>query len=281
MAGRVSQEVVEAEVTGTPNARVSQVAVEAEVTGKPLARISQQVVEALANYANNARISQIVIECLVPNLEYDVLPVYPTLPGLTFSVHWKTSFSNAPTQTAASGAQIDLGLGQYPTHDFELTYDVLRNTFGFQEEKLLRGFFGRAAGNLGRFVFKFDKDSQVKSQVIGTTDGASHLWTLVRTYGVGEDSFTEPVGYVDLTCPFNLYLNGSLQDTSTYSVQTTVPGLQQVQFVGIPTTGQTITVDMDYFYYCKFPDAGQAFEQFMNNLWSADKVTLHTCLAGG
>lgn len=65
MAGRVSQEVIEAEVLGTPKARVSQEVIEAEVTGTPNARVSQIVVEAEVKSTPLARVSQIVIEALV------------------------------------------------------------------------------------------------------------------------------------------------------------------------------------------------------------------------
>lgn len=47
MAGRVSQEVVEAVYTGSPKARVSQEVVEAVYAGSPKGRVSQEVVEVV------------------------------------------------------------------------------------------------------------------------------------------------------------------------------------------------------------------------------------------
>ena len=86
---RVSQEVVEVHGEGSPNARLSQIAVEVLVpiaTVPANARLSQIVVEnQVLGYAY-ARLSQIVIECLVPNIEVTMPAVYPTLPGLAYSV---------------------------------------------------------------------------------------------------------------------------------------------------------------------------------------------------
>jgi hypothetical protein len=279
---RISQEVVEAEVVATPLARVSQEILEAEVVATPLARVSQEVVEAEVVATPLARISQLVVECLIANIEVFMPIVFPTLQGIGYSVFWKPKFFNLPTQTASSGADIDLGLSQAPLHDFELTYDFLRDSFqsGTLEFKTMLGFFLAVSGNLGRFLFRNPDDNTVKSQAIGTTDGSTRLWTLVRTFGVGEYSGTEPIGYVDETQPFNLYLNGVLQDPSTYTVLTTQGANQQVQFAGVPSAGKAITVDMSYFYYCKLADDNLSFEKFMSQLWLLKKIVLHSCRAG-
>ena len=299
MADRISQEVVEAEVVGSPNTRVSQEVVEAEIVLAPAARVSQEVVEAAVTATPHARvtqevvetqvvatpnirISQIVVECLVPDIGVFMPLVYPTLPGLGYSVLWKPKFFNMPTQTTSSGADLDLGLAAAPLHDFELTYELLRDTFsiGTSEFKTMLGFFGAMSGNLGRFLFKNPDDNSVTQQFIATTDGTTHLWTLNRTFGVGDYSWTEPVGYVDLTAPFNVYFGGVLQAPSSYSVNVTEPGLQQIQFTSTPTAGHIITVDMSYFYYCKLSADTLSFEKFMNKLWLLKKVTVHSCRAG-
>ena len=280
---RVSQEVVEVHGEGSPNARLSQIAVEVLVpiaTVPANARLSQIVVEnQVLGYAY-ARLSQIVIECLVPNIEVTMPAVYPTLPGLAYSVLWEPQFSNMPTAKSASGAELDLGLASTPLHLFTLTYNFLRDRFGETEFKALMGFFLAAGGNLGRFLFKNPDDCCVKQQFIATTDGSAHTWQLVRTFGDGLNSATEPVGYVDLTQPFNVYLDGVLQPADTYSVATTAPVNQVLDFNGTPSAGQKITVDMTYFYYCKFSTANLSFEKFMNQLWQLKKIELQSNRAG-
>ena len=77
------------------------------------------------------------------------LPVYPdrsVLPGLGFGVKWSPMFVNMPTAVASNGAEIDLGLAQYPLHEFELNYKFLhdwsaRSGAEALEFKTLMGFF--------------------------------------------------------------------------------------------------------------------------------------------
>lgn len=280
---RISQEAIEVALTGTPKARISQVCVEVLVpnVGPPAAaRISQVAIESALSAHSFARFAQIVIECLVPNIEVTMPPIYPTLPGLGYSVLWEPQFSNMPTAKSASGAELDLAIAANPLHMFTLTYNFLRDRFGNTEFKTLMGFFLALNGNVGRFLFKNPDDYQVQQQAIGTTDGSTHVWQLVRTYGDGNNSGTEPVGYVDLTQPFNVYLNGVLQPADTYSVAQTAPVNQELVFVGVPSSGQTITVDMNYFYYCKMSTPNMSFEKFMNQLWTLKKIELQSNRAG-
>jgi len=317
MADRISQIVPESLLTGTPKARISQIAPESLLTGTPKARLSQEVIESFLTATPKARVSQvcievlvpntaapasaiisqvaietalishsfarlcqIVIECLVPNIEVTMPPVYPTLPGLGFSVLWEPQFSNMPTAKSASGAELDLALAANPLHMFTLTYNFLRDRLGNLEFKTLMGFFLALNGNVGRFLFKNPDDCSVTQQAIGTTDGVAHTWQLVRTFGDANNSGTEPVGYVDLTQPFNVYFDGILQTPDTYTVAQTAPVNQELVFVGTPAAGHVITVDMTYFYYCKFSTANLSFEKFMHQLWSVKKVEIQSNRAG-
>lgn len=283
MADRVSQAVVEAEVVADPEARVSQGVVEAEIVSTPRLRVSQEVVEGQVVTNRASRVSQYVIECLVPRIGVFMPLVYPTFPGLQFSTFWKPSFNNMPTQKMASGAELDLGITAEPLHTFELSYEFLRDrgfAEGSTEFRTFIGFFGALGGNLGRYVFKNVDDNAVQQQFVGTTDGTAHTWTLSRTFGIGEYVWTETVGYVDLTLPFNVYLDGNLQDPTSYSVARTQPKVQQLVFNATPAAGKRITVDMSYLYYCKFPDPSMNFEKFMKALWAVKKVSLQSCRAG-
>ena len=280
---RASQVTPEALVTGDPDARVSQLTPEALVAGVPDARVSQLTPEALVAGIVNQRVSQIVLEMLVLNIEVFMPIVYPDLPGLGYSAHWKPKAFHMPTATMENGARIDLGLSDSPLHDFELTYNFLRGQ-GFQrgstEFRKMMGFFLYLNGNLGRFLFKNPDDNTVTRQLIGVTDGVTHVWQLVRTFGVEEYVGTEAVGYVDLTCPFNLYLDDVKQPKSSYSVLTTEPVNQEIDFAATPTAGQNIYVDMSYFYYCNFPEDQLDFEKFMNQLWTLKSVKFSSNRAG-
>lgn len=286
MAGRVSQEVIEGFIVATPSARVSQEVLESLAVATPNIRASQEVLESLLTIDAKAHVSQVVIEALVVRIVVpEMPPIYPNdLPGLAFDVTWSPQFFNLPTQTAASGADIDLALAAYPLHTFELTYAFLRDgdiAPGTSEFKRMMGFFLALGGTVGRFLFRNPDDNSVQGQVIGTTDGVNHLFgPLVRTFGTEDASGTEPVGYLDLTKPFKLYLDGVWQDPSTYTIITTAPVDQQIQFNGVPTAGQVMTVDMSYFYYCKFADNASTFSKFLDQIWELQKITIHSCRAG-
>lgn len=283
---RASQVVGEVLSVSVPNARASQVVVEPLVVNTPQVRVSQVVLEALVVDSAAARCSQLVIEVLCLNLDTNMLPVYPKLIGLGYNVKWSPLFFNMPTQTTGTGADIDLGLSGTPLHDFELTYEFLRDQpvamqQGASELKLMMGFFLRLAGTVGRFLFDNPDDNRVCAEAIGTTDGTSSVYgPITRTYGVGLNVGTEPVGVVNLSVPAVVYLNGVRQDSSTYTLLTDSPCNQQVKFNATPSAGQAITMDLGYFYYAKFPDNTYTFEKFMDRLWLLNTVHIHSCRPG-
>lgn len=277
---RVSQQVIEPVIVGEPNVRVSQVPVEVVQDAQGHVRVSQETIEAILNALPGVHISQLIIEVVGLFFEVPMALIYPKLPGKSPQVKWKTTFFNLQTQVAPNGAEIDQGLADTPLHTFTVTYNFLRDDFGFQEQRLLRGFFGAQGGNRGRFQFPLDEDHQVKSQLIGTTDGSTRIYTLTRDYGVGEASWNEPIGYVDLTQPFTLYFDGVPRDRSSYTIDTTVPAQQQIIFPSFPTAGQKITVDMDYNYYCKFQDPDIDLDKFMYRLFSGDQIVIKSCRPG-
>lgn len=221
---------------------------------------------------------------VVPFTTY--LPIYPDrslLPGLAFSEKWSPTFYNAKTVTTATGAEIDLGLAQYPLHDFELTYEFLRDGplwNGSAEFKTLMGFHLQLGGTLGRFFFKNIDDYQADGNIVGAGDGATNTFTLLRTFGANGHYGSEPVGIVDTTQFFNVYLDGGLVSPATYSIDTSNPAANTITFASPPGLGVEITVDMSYYYYCKLAVNSNTFEKFMTSIWNLGKVTLHSCRAG-
>ena len=218
------------------------------------------------------------------------LPVYPgrqLLRGLTYNSKWSPVFLNQ-TVTTSSGADIDLGLAQYPLHDFELTYSFLRDgphwgrALAALELRTMMGFHLAMAGTLGRCLYRNPDDCQAFQQPIGTGDGARTTFTLVRTFGANGYSGTEPVGQIDTNAPVTVYLNGSSipVDPSLYSISTSNPVANTITFGTAPGSGQAVAIDMSYFYYCKLAQNNNTFEKFMDSLWMLGKVALHSCRAG-
>jgi hypothetical protein len=211
-------------------------------------------------------------------------PIYPTLPGLGYSVFWKPEFANAPTAYAANKAEIDLALAETPVHEFTLTYDFLRDETAYllspisNEFKRLFGFFLRLGANAGRFVFENpDDNATTQQEYVGETDGVEVRYgPIVRTFGVDDDVGVEPVGYVNLTQPVHVYLDGVEADPGTYEIDRTYPLNQKVHFFLAPSAGQDITIECSYYYYCKFAEDNQSFEKFMQRLWMVKQVTIRS-----
>lgn len=303
---RTSQEVEEVLSSTDPKARVSQQSAEVLGTAGADARASQQVAESLSGTVSSAKVTQqalealgtavrnllatqVVVEVLLANVEREVpLPIYPdqsVLPGLGYNVKWSPQFFNMPTTTTTSGADIDLALADTPLHDFELTYDFLRDgalqNTGSSEFKTMFGFFLRIGGAAGRFAFLNPDDNSVTGQSLGLTDGTSSNYLIQRTFGVGDNSGTEPVGVVDVAFPPTVYLDGVVQDPGTYAIDTADACNNQVKFTTTPAAGKALAIDIPrYRYYCKFPDNSATFEKFMNRLWLLNKITLHSCRPG-
>ena len=218
------------------------------------------------------------------------LPLYPDqriLPGLAFNVKWKPMFFNLPTATSATGAELDLALADTPLHDFELNYEFLhdqswRSLQESLEFKTLFGFFLQMQGTVGRFVFENPDDFQVYQQLIGVGDGVTTTFTLKRFFGANGFGATEEIGVLNETQPFNAYLNNSSVplDPADYTLDTTLPVAQTIEFDTAPPLGQDIRVDMSYWYYCKFPANTNTFEKFMYRLWTINSLIIHSCRAG-
>jgi hypothetical protein len=208
------------------------------------------------------------------------LLVYPVLKGLAFPEKWMPRFYNMATATSASGADIDLGLAEYPLHDFELNYQFLRDSGGLTEFKTLMGFVLAIGGTKGRFRYQNPDDHLVTAQPIGIGDASTHNFVLVRSFGVGDYVSIEPVGYVDLAQAFHVYFDSVLQDPAGYLVDQTEPVNQIITFESAPGDGVVITVDMTFQYYCKLADNTEEFDKFADRIWSVGKITLHSCRPG-
>lgn len=219
-----------------------------------------------------------------------ILPIFPDrrlLPGLAYSQKWSPSFFNQ-SDTTATGADIDVAIAQDPLHDFELTYAVLRDgpkaggALAGLEFRTMMGFHLAIGGSRGRFLYKNVDDFEIFRNQIGVGDGESTTFLITRTFGANGYFGTEPVGQVNVDRGVNVYLGTAFAplDPSLYSIDTSTPVANAITFTTAPADGVAISLDMQYFYYCKLPNNSNTFEKFMDRLWMLSKVTLHSCRAG-
>jgi hypothetical protein len=244
----------------------------------PSLRATQIVIGAMNRGQARQRATQIVLEVLVWNYEVPMRAIFPVLPGLAYSVIKRPSFFNASAESI-SGREIRVAYAQYPLWEWDLTFDYLpdeptASSATASDLKQLMGFYLSQGGSFGGFLFKDPDDYTVTAQVVGTTDGATAQYTLIRTYGGSDGTGSEPVGYVDTGAAFAVYLDGVLQSGASYNVVTTTPVSQVLAFTSAPASGHVITVTYTYYYYVRFKEDTYEFEKFMDKLWSQRLVTL-------
>lgn len=235
----------------------------------------------------------------------------PNLPGLAFNVVRRPKAGSTDVQTHVSGREVRLGYWTYPLYEWDLTYSVLRDfkpcpSYAILSElKQLEGFFLNKQGSLIPFFFNDPDDNFVRGQGLGIGDGVTTNFLLIRTFGdpsyVTSDTgapaaiVTEPVGYINLAEPFNVYLNGVLQPSTSYTISQGYPGSCalgggavlglyqpcQLNFNSPPGTGQAITVDMSFYFWARFNDDYADFEKFADRYWLLRKITLDSLRVPG
>jgi uncharacterized protein (TIGR02217 family) len=193
--------------------------------------------------------------------------VFPSLPGLAWPVKrselWKT---RAPE--AISGKETRIADWSYPRHEWTLGFDLLRQgtrTAGiFTELAQLDGFFNERQGQFDSFLYTDPDDCSVTAQAIGTGDGSTTSFQLVRAFG----GFVEPIFAPNVVS--HIYVNGV--DPGGWTVSywgSATPGI--VTFGAAPAA-QPITADFTYYFPCRFSADQMDFAKFMATLWSAKAV---------
>lgn len=278
---RVSQLMAEVLVlAGDAPTYGSQLAVEALVlaNGAPT-RTSQLMIEALIRGGlKPSLVSQIVAEVLVWSYGVPMPALYPVLAGLGYSVTKRPKwFTGIGTSTV--GREVRVAYATAPLWEFDLTYDYLPDkqtpsSTTASDFKTLIGFYCAMAGAFAGFAFEDPDDNTVTGQVIGVTAGSNQLFVISRTFGGGDGTETESIGWLNGSAPFNLYLDGTPVSGADYTLVTTHGCQQQVRFNSVPTAGQVISVDCSYYFSCRFKEDTLDFEKFMDKLWSIKTVTL-------
>ncbi|MDE1914747.1 MAG: DUF2460 domain-containing protein [Sphingomonadales bacterium] len=185
------------------------------------------------------------------------LPVFPTLPGLKWSVTRRPSFASI-SRSADNLREIFATAQSKCLYEFELTYSFLRNKSGYTELQQLLGLFLQLRGDYDIFLFQDPTDFQVAGAQIGTGDGANTNFTLGRNTGPNN---YEAVGYLDKMN--GIYINGTFQDETTYSF---LPP-NTILFNSAPASGAIVTANFSYYYLCRFMDDAQDYDQFLYTLF--------------
>ncbi len=187
--------------------------------------------------------------------------IFPTLPGLKWDVTKKPYFSTK-IQTSVNGKEARAINWSYPRWQFDLSYELLRDDVT-NELRTLMGFFLQRQGAFDSFLYTDPSDNYVASQSIGTGNGATTVFQLVRSLG----GFTELMK--NITGTPVVRLNGTVQGSGW-----TVDGNGLITFTTAPAAGVAVTADFSYYFRVRFLQDESEFSQFMQNLWELKKCQL-------
>ena len=208
--------------------------------------------------------------------------VFPTLPLLAWPVQ-RTSEWHSRLQESISGKETAIADWTYPRYHWELTYasdGALRqgivNGSNYSEFAALLGFFNLRYGRVDPFLYQDADDHAVVGQGLGSGDGTTTTFQLVRAFG----GFVCPIWAPNLAATLNVYLNGVLQSGSSYSVSawngTTSGGSGVLTFDTAPGAGVAVSADFSYYWPCRFEVDKLDFQKFMAALWSAKSVKFYS-----
>ena len=195
-------------------------------------------------------------------------PSLPSLAGLSWSRHKKPGFSTR-VASHVSGREVRVALMSYPLYEFEVVYSGLASSataafagLGSSSLQNLMGFFLQLQGQFGTFLYADPDDNTVTGEAFATGNSSTTSFTMMRSLG----GFLEPVGWV--TTVANVYLNGTAQSPSSYSLTTP----NSLVFTSAPASGATVSADFSYAFNCRFLDDQMDFEEFMASLWRLESM---------
>lgn len=201
----------------------------------------------------------------------DPTPIFPTLRS-GYSVMMKPMFSTA-VQTRVSGYEARSARQGWPLWEFTVPFEELADEtqnavpdswhLGQKELQRLCGLFLACKGQYGRFYFTCPEDKSRSAQLLGTADGSRTVFRALRTWGTGATSFTEPVGGINTLQAWKVYQNG-VDDTANWTVTDNYTNFTRSS---APANGVVITADFFFYYFCRFIEDLQDYDQFYSHLW--------------
>lgn len=195
--------------------------------------------------------------------------VFPSLPGLKWSSFRTPMWSNT-VKTTDSGREFARAAWSSPRWAYRLQYEFLRADSNAELQQLV-GFFNKHRGNFDTWLFLDVDDSTALDQQIGTGDGVTTQFQLLRSYG----GFFEPVYEPFTTGPGvpAIKVGGTLKTAGT---DYTIGANGVVTFAAAPASSSAITWSGSFYWRCRFKQSQVELEQFMRQLWSARSIEFTT-----
>lgn len=195
--------------------------------------------------------------------------VFPTLAGKGYDIVRSSMWGNTVEQFI-SGKELRINNGwTYPRYKWDLIFNFLRSDATNVELQTLLGFYNARNGSYDSFLYTDSDDYSVTLQNIGTGNGSTLTYQLVRTFG----GLSEPV-FAPHTVS-NVYVDG-VDQVGFWSVSnwgSATPGIITFSGGHAPANGKAITATFTYYFPCRFSDDSVPFTNFMSQLWSVDKLS--------
>ena len=204
-------------------------------------------------------------------------PIFPTLPGVGWSVHKKQIWSTR-VASHVSGREVRVPLYTTPLYEFELTVNALAAGQDFpgldtNSFYTLSNFFNGQQGQFQTFTY-----SEVKErQFLGIGNGSTTSFTLPEVPTSVQNVYS-PQTVLGPGAPFSDasgFADGSSFSQSSLPAWTYVQG-GVINFQEAPPTGYVLLADYTVAYTCRFLDDDMDFEQFMQNLFKIGSVKFRT-----
>jgi hypothetical protein len=213
--------------------------------------------------------------------------LWPTLRGITWDVKLAPEFFGLEHKSATPGFDTEVSLGPDPIYHFECSFDVLRESSGFNERRTIQNFFEFCNGKTHSFLLSLPTltqnpaDGTATGQAL-TVDGNNYAPLVVsrpflneniyEAAGVNGDPGTAPViqvaGVTQVAgTNYNIIGPGVAASGVTY------PGLV-VQFLAAPVGA--VTANFSWLYRVKFEQSKQEFTTFAWLLWDCKQVQFVT-----
>lgn len=204
----------------------------------------------------------------------------PILAGPTTGLGWSVTRQpqwDTSKAVSISGKETRVSNWSYPRYQWTITYNLLRQgtVLGsdWDEMAQLFGFYNARQGSFDSWLYQDAHDDTVTGQTVGTGDGATAAFQMIRAFG----GFVEPILAPDLSATLNVYLNGVLQSPSSYTVTawetTNAAGPGKLIFNSAPGAGVAITVDFSWFWPVRFDADKLSFDEFMAGLFELKTIT--------
>jgi len=187
--------------------------------------------------------------------------IFPSLPGRTFDSK-KTPEWSTTVQKSVNGTESRAAWYANPIWNFEISYDILRDTSDYLELQNIQGFFNARQGSFDSFLYNDPYDNSVVNQQIGIGDGNTTIFQLLRSI---DNQFVESV--IAPNVIQYVYVNGI--PTAAYTGGLDTNGI--ITFAVAPASEAVITWTGTFYFRCRFLEDTQEYDNFMYTLWDLKK----------